>query len=544
MKLTKRLFISNQEYTLADSKVSLKLSLGGKAIFRINTSTPPSRFDLVRFDIGYEQKTAPYFEGFIDRVEPAERGSYKIVVKENAGILANRLPVSLEHPSMRDVFNYISQVTGLEFKLPDATYVDKVIPNFVNQSDGYQCLDRIGKAFSVPDYIWFQDTDQVIYFGAYEDSHFHGKKMNIDHDFTQRQNTNSVTFPPFPMLRPGRVAFDKRIVRVDLIGDEMTAFWVNETMPTKRREMADLFPEVANGYHLPILGRVEAVRDNANSGQISDPFRPKFAVDVQVLDANMNPDINVPVYRSIPLPVNMSGHESGFLAYPLEGTVVEIAFAYGRSDRPLIRGVYGKDYALPTIEPGEQLQQQREEVSRRVDAAGNVTDKTDQIRQQKAHGVVDESYRYELHTNKHQLNVGEHSEEYIVGKKLVEALGAIELLAGDNMELGSLGNMHVATAGELITVVGQLRNVVVTLDDKLKVIGSRIGVIAENDSLTVGGSQRIAIEGSRIIKAKNITEDANTIKLNGGKGVCTGGTICPFTGKPHVDVSTTVFAGK
>ncbi|WP_255959571.1 hypothetical protein [Vibrio campbellii] len=458
--------------------------------------------------------------------------------------MANRLPLSLEHPSMRDVFNYISQVTGLEFKLPDATYVDKVIPNFVNQSDGYQCLDRIGKAFSVPDYIWFQDTDQVIYFGAYEDSHFHGKKMNIDHDFTQRQNTNSVTFPPFPMLRPGRFAFDKRIVRVDLIGDEMTAFWVNETMPTKRREMADLFPEVANGYHLPILGRVEAVRDNANSGQIADPFRPRFAVDVQVLDANMNPDINVPVYRSIPLPVNMSGHESGFLAHPLEGTVVEIAFAYGRSDRPLIRGVYGKDYALPTIEPGEQLQQQREEVSRRVDAAGNVTDKTDQIRQQKAHGVVDESYRYELHTNKHRLNVGEHSEEYIVGKKLVEALGAIELLAGDNMELGSLGNMHVATAGELITVVGQLRNVVVTLDDKLKVIGSRIGVIEENDSLTVGGSQRITIEGSRIIKAKDISENADIIMLNGGTGVCTGATDCPFTGRPHVDVSRTVFAGK
>lgn len=60
MKLTKRIFISNEEYELADNKVSLKLSLGGKAIFIVTTTTPPERFALVRFDIGYEQKTAPF----------------------------------------------------------------------------------------------------------------------------------------------------------------------------------------------------------------------------------------------------------------------------------------------------------------------------------------------------------------------------------------------------------------------------------------------------------------------------------------------------
>lgn len=60
MKLTKRIFISNEEYELADNKVSLKLSLGGKAIFIVTTTTPPERFALVRFDIGYEQQTAPF----------------------------------------------------------------------------------------------------------------------------------------------------------------------------------------------------------------------------------------------------------------------------------------------------------------------------------------------------------------------------------------------------------------------------------------------------------------------------------------------------
>ncbi|EKF9206563.1 hypothetical protein O1B14_001597 [Vibrio cholerae] len=457
MKLTKRIFISNEEYELADNKVSLKLSLGGKAIFIVTTTTPPERFALVRFDIGYEQQTAPFFEGFIDKVEPASNGAFRLIVKELSGILSKPLPISIEHPTMADIFAIITKKTGLEFRLPEADYTKKVIPNFVNQGDGYQCLDKIGKAFQVPDFVWYQDTDQVIYFGAYEHSHFYNKPMSIPHEFTSKQSSNSVTFAPFPMLRPGRVAFDKRITKLELFGDEMTAFWTDDAKPAKKRELDDMLPEVAAGYHLPIFGRVEAVRDSATAGQVADPFRPRFAIDVQVLNEDMQPDENIPVYRSIPLPVHMSGHESGLLAYPLEGTIVEIAFAYGRSDLPLIRGIYGRDYALPTIAPGEQLQQQREEVSRRIDAAGNITDQTDQTFTSKAFMQAEHAQQYTGEFGQHQLLIDEHSLENIIGKKLIEALGAIELLAGDNIELGSLGNMHVATAGELIEVIGKVR---------------------------------------------------------------------------------------
>ncbi|MDN4696284.1 hypothetical protein QYZ44_21400 [Vibrio parahaemolyticus] len=417
MKLTKRLFISNNEYDLASDKVSLKLSLGGKAIFIINTDEPPQRLELVRFDIGYEQNTAPFFEGFIDNVAPAANGSYKLTVKELSGVLSNKLPISLEHPTMVDVFEFISEKTGLEFNLPDAEYTRRVIPNFVNQGDGYQCLDKIGKAFEVPDFVWYQDTDQTTYVGSYEHSHFNDKPMSIPNEFTSRQNGNSVTFVPFPMLRPGRVAFDKRITRLDLIGDEMTAYWNDNTQSAKQREVADILPEVAAGYHLPIFGRVEAVRDNATAGQTTDPFRPRYAIDVQVLGEDMQPDITIPVYRSIPMPVNMSGHESGLLAYPLEGTVVEIAFAYGRSDRPIIRGVYGRDYALPTIAPGEQLQQQREEVSRRIDAAGNITDTTDQTFTTQSHQRIEQAAQYIAELGSHSLEVKGHSKENIAGKR-------------------------------------------------------------------------------------------------------------------------------
>ncbi|HAS3653822.1 TPA: hypothetical protein I6199_000689 [Vibrio cholerae] len=480
MKLTKRIFISNEEYELADNKVSLKLSLGGKAIFIVTTTTPPELFALVRFDIGYEQQTAPFFEGFIDKVEPASNGAFRLIVKELSGILSNPLPISIEHPTMADIFAIITKKTGLEFRLPEADYTKKVIPNFVNQGDGYQCLDKIGKAFQVPDFVWYQDTDQVIYVGAYEHSHFYNKPMSIPHEFTSKQSSNSVTFAPFPMLRPGRVAFDKRITKLELFGDEMTAFWTDDAKPAKKRELDDMLPEVAAGYHLPIFGRVEAVRDSATAGQVADPFRPRFAIDVQVLNEDMQPDENIPVYRSIPLPVHMSGHESGLLAYPLEGTIVEIAFAYGRSDLPLIRGIYGRDYALPTIAPGEQLQQQREEVSRRIDAAGNITDQTDQTFTSKAFMQAEHAQQYTGEFGQHQLLIDEHSLENIIGKKLIEALGAIELLAGDNIELGSLGNMHVATAGELIEVIGKVRRSIAAEHQWLQSPKTWIGSKQEN----------------------------------------------------------------
>ena len=79
--------------------------------------------------------------------------------------------------------------------------------------------------------------------------------------------------------------------------------------------------------------------------------------------------------------------------------------------------------------------------------------------------------------------------------------------------------------------------------DKLECLTQQIKVL-ENRVAEIGGNHTETVKGNRAIKANNITEDADTIKFNGGKGVCTGASICPFMGKPHVDVSTTVFAGK
>ncbi|MFA0054952.1 hypothetical protein [Vibrio echinoideorum] len=530
MKLEKRLFISGEEVKLVSNMVSLKLSLGSVAIFEVETTEKPEQFSSVRLDIGYENKTAPWFEGYIDKVQPAANGYHKITVKELAGILSKRWAVSLEHPTAEQVIGVLSDMTGLQFNLPDAEYVKTTIPNFVSQGTGYQCLEQIAKAFSIPDCVWFQHTDQVVYFGSYQDSHFHNKPMALPEEFTSRQSGNSVTFVPFPMLRPGRVMNDKRVNRVDLIQDEMTAYWKTEQseVSPKKRETLQNFPELAAGFHLPKFGRVEVVRDTATAGQVADPFRPRFAVDVQVLDENLNPDINVPVYRSIPLPVHMSRHESGLLSYPLEGTLVEIAFAYGRNDRPIIRGVYGREYALPSIEPGEQLQQQREEVSNRIDAAGNTSQQTDQTQNQRAFEKLDQVERYRGEFGQQNILVDEHSIEEVVGKKLIEALGAINLIAGDDIVLGSLGNMQTATAGELVETIGKVRRSIAAEHQWLQAPRTWIGSKEENVLILLSELMQV------------VKELADALASHTHSGVMAG----PATTKAPVQASAITSHGK
>ena len=106
--------------------------------------------------------------------------------------------------------------------------------------------------------------------------------------------------------------------------------------------------------------------------------------------------------------------------------------------------------------------------------------------------------------------------------------------------------------GALKTLVGE-KAIIVAMDNLL--LGSKKQVFIEssedmnlqskkNINITSDENTNITSVKDLIINAKNITEDADTIKLNGGTGVITCESICPFTGAAHVDGSTTVFAGK
>ncbi|MEZ8060452.1 hypothetical protein [Vibrio splendidus] len=225
-----------------------------------------------------------------------------------------------------------------------------------------------------------------------------------------------------------------------------------------KRIIFRLFPEFTGQWHLPRWGKVVALPELPEEGDLSDRFYPHYAVDVQLLDEKGMEYEDKPPLQAVPLPVPGLGDHAGRLEPPAIGSIVELGFMFGQPDKPFIRCVLPLGFKLPGIKEGESRYQQRQGVYQLVDQDGNFERKTDK-------------------------------------------------------------------------------------DDKLECLNQRIKVL-ENRLAEIEGDHTETVKGNKATTAKNITENADSIKMNGGKGVCTGASICPFMGKPHVDVSTTVFAGK
>ncbi|WP_153446926.1 hypothetical protein [Vibrio algicola] len=530
MKIIKRIYINNEYRQLASNLMVLELSAGGRCALTVEGEVEQGA--LVTIKLGVDDNIAQWFTGYVTKSNPAESGYSRIMVRELCYLLNSPLSVSIQHATFKDVLLRLTELTKIKFVLPeDADYLKTQISNFTAAGTGYQILKDAGRAFAIPDFCWFQQTGPFVWCGSYEHSLWADKPVTIPVEVSDlSKGSNFLKTVVIPSLRPGVIVNNQRITKVTIEDDAMTLEWVpkqNQKTNTQRQIEQD-YPELAAGFHLPKFGVVVAVADKAKAGQMNDPYRPRFAVDVQLLDENNAEDKAVPIYKALPLPVMFGGAEAGNLATPCEGTIVELGFAYGRPDKAFVRTVLGMNWTLPDIAPDEQLQQQRAEVFKRIGANGDQTDSTDQTKTEQAFIKHDEADRYFAEFGESNTEVLGNSIENIGGMKVIEALGTLNLLAGDNMELGAIGNMHIASGGELVQAIGKLRDVVVAQDDMLKIMGNRLETIEKDWEAT----------------AKNMRFTADLITMNGGKGVVQGDCICSFTGLPHSDLSATVKAGK
>lgn len=530
MKIDKRVYINNEYRQLASNLMVLELSAGGRCALTVEGDVQQG--DVVVIKIGVNGETATWFTGYVVKSNPAERGYSRIVVREMCYLLNTQLSVSIQHATFKDVLLRLTELTKIKFVVPEnADYLKTVISNFTTSGTGYQILKDAGRAFGIPDFCWFQQTGPFVWVGSYQHSVWADKPVTIPVEVSNlSRGSNFLKTVIFPSLRPGAIVNNQRITKLTVEDDAMTLEWIpsqNQKTNTQRQIEQD-YPELAAGFHLPKFGVVVAVADKAKAGQMNDPYRPRFAVDVQLLDENNAEDKTIPIYKALPLPVMFGGAEAGNLATPCEGTIVELGFAYGRPDKAFVRTVLGMNWPLPDIAPDEQLQQQRAEVFKRVAANGDQIDSTDQKQTHNSFEKQEIADRKTAVFGEHELEVLGNSTETIGGMKVIEALGALNLLAGDNMELGAIGNMHIASGGELVQAIGKLRDVVVAQDDKLKIMGNRLETIEKDWEAS----------------AKNMRFTADLITMNGGKGVVQGDCICAFTGLPHSDLSATVKAGK
>ncbi|HEJ0182325.1 TPA: hypothetical protein SLO90_003070 [Citrobacter koseri] len=480
MKPIKRLYLSTDEVHLADASLVLELNNCGRGFITAETDQDYTG-KLVRLDVGYTDLLLRWFTGYVERSQPADNGFQRLFVRELVGVFERLCPCSLQHPTLRSVAGWLEENSGLTVTVPDADYADKPIPHFTHSGSGYQLLNNLGKAFGITDYIWYQLPDGGLYVGGAEKSLFAGKPVDIPAEFSQgAAGGNTMTLPVVQSLRPGVEMNGERVTKVHLTNDTMAVTWTPRNRATGQplqkspvqRQIESHFPELASGLHLPKFARVIAPTEAVKSGNFSDPFRPRYAVDVQLLDADGKPDAQTPVYSAVPLPVPMAGNDSGMYQFPPEGTLVEVAFTDGRPDKPFIRQTVPDGTSLPDIKPGEQLQQQRAEVSQRVTQAGDWVRQTDQTISETsmARTIKADTESRELVSRETQIQATDKT----------SVIGTSTLMAGAIQQV-SVGKFSQAIQGSRLATIG----------------GSDEMAVAENVTVTIG---------------KNLTEQIGQIR--------------------------------
>ena len=236
------------------------------------------------------------------------------------------------------------------------------------------------------------------------------------------------------------------------------------------------FPELTGNYHLPRFARVLGVSDAPAQSGLCDDFRPRYAVDLEVLGPDDEPDPGMPHLLSVALPVPAGADEAGFFGFPGEGTTVVVSFAYGLPNKPFILQILPNGLSLPKVPKGDQLWQHSEAVQQRADAEGNWTRQTDAKITDRASERQVEALDNTEHYQNSSISIDDHSTESVGGIKTIEALGTLKLLSGGSASLAAVDDLHQATGRDLNLVVGQKLNTTVGGDMQEKISGLRRSV--------------------------------------------------------------------
>ena len=243
-----------------------------------------------------------------------------------------------------------------------------------------------------------------------------------------------------------------------------------------KRSVERQFPELTGGYHLPRFARVVGVADAPTGASLCDDFRPRYAVDIEVLTPDGEADPNLPRLSGVPLPLPSGGDEMGMFAFPQEGTRVVVCFAYGLPSSPYIQTILPHGLSLPKVPKGDQVWQHSDAVQQRVDAEGNWLRQTDgKIRDHSLEREVEALGNREKYQS-HDQDVENHSTEEVGGIKRINALGALKLNSAGTATLAAVDDMHQATGRDYNLVVSRKHNASVGGDMQEKIKGVRKSV--------------------------------------------------------------------
>ena len=223
MKLHKHCTVSGQEYQLVNEDIRLDIDRPGLAIIQVVAEEPLA--GLVEFSLGwhFEDNLTRFFTGEVKRSTTVDDKQQRLLCLELSARIDDTAPISLRHPTLRDVIAKYAEMTELAFVIPDKPYADTQIPAFYGLGNAFHAMRNLGEVFHIDDYVWFTQGDGRIFVGSWEDSRRKGREIEIPQAvFKNVSADGDRTMTAIPGLRPGCVVNGERVEYIKLSGHQMS----------------------------------------------------------------------------------------------------------------------------------------------------------------------------------------------------------------------------------------------------------------------------------------------------------------------------------
>lgn len=275
-----------------------------------------------------------------------------------------------------------------------------------------------------------------------------------------------------------------------------------------RKIVLSLFPELESRLHLPQFAVVTAVPDAPDYDSIADAYRTKYSVNVKLLDEHLNVDGSQPEMKAVPIAISGAGQEKGISILPTPGTIVEIAFAYGKQSLPFVRSCLPHRLSLANCDSDSVRLQKDYNSYIEFDRSGNCSRKTNS-------NISDDCFTYILKAvNKAEILSSENREikgssrEKISGLKKIVA-GAFKFLTAGSSHFGSGANTNITSGNDTNTNTGRHYNEFV--------LQNKTSTVSGNRTNTTTGHTEETSAVHHVIKAPQIhlgSASENTLKIS------------------------------
>jgi hypothetical protein len=261
-------------------------------------------------------------------------------------------------------------------------------------------------------------------------------------------------------------------------------------------------------------------------GGACERFRPRYALDLEILTPESARNESFPIYEAAPLPVAAGcGMEAGLFAFPDPGCLVVIGFAYGRPDHPIVRQVYPLDLSLPGVTAGRMRWQQTDSVFQEADPDGNWRRTTDQAITDESLNRITRAVEAISEIAREVRTIEENSTEEVGGIKLLKAFGALKLLPGGQANLSAVDNLNLTTARDFNLIAAGDRFDVAGSNHTARVKGDRFDTVTGSRTIAISGDDTLTIEGGRtetITGSAETAAAASTETITGSKQITAG----------------------